>query len=153
EAELLASIPETQLLLAGHDPAQAGFSPAWLEQFCRSHGVMAASIVLAGNVKPIAQYGTFPGPKQPAVNGPAPVVSSTSQATVDAGWVQVAVAVPIDVDEQEKRIEDYHRAFNDLRFNQKAVRRNYIFLLATLAVFILFAATWLANYLARQISG
>jgi PAS domain S-box-containing protein len=153
EAELLASIPETQLLLAGHDPGHSGFSSAWLEQFCRSHGVLAASIVLSGNEKPIAVYGKFPDAKRAAVTVRAPVVSPGSKTDVNTGWVQVAIAVPVDVAQQEKAIEVYHRAFNDLRFQQKAVRRNYIYLLGTFAAFILFAATWLANYLARQISG
>jgi PAS domain S-box-containing protein len=153
EAELLASIPETQLLLGGQNPAKSGFSPAWLEQFCRSHGVLAANIVLLGNDKPIAQYGKFPDAQQPAVTVRAPIISRASKTAVDTGWVQVAIAPPTDVAQQEKAIGNYHRVFNELRFQQKAVRRNYIYVLATLAAFILFAATWLANYLARQISG
>jgi PAS domain S-box-containing protein len=156
EAELLASIPETQLLLSGRDPVQAGFSSAWLEQFCQSHGVLAASIVLSGNERPMARYGQFPTPKQAAVTVRAPVVASASSAAksaVNTGWVQLAIPVPVDVGQQEKAIESYHGAFNELRFQQKAVRRNYIYLLSTIAAFILFAATWLANYLARQISG
>lgn len=153
EAELLASIPETQLLLAGQDPAHSGFSPSWLEQFCRSHGITAASIVLSGNEKPIALYGRFPAANQPAVTVRAPVVSSASKTAVNTGWVQVALVPPVDVARQEKAIEDYHRAFNELRFQQRAVKRNYIYLLASFAAFILFAATWLADYLARQISG
>ncbi|HWF07324.1 MAG TPA: ATP-binding protein [Bryobacteraceae bacterium] len=155
EAELLASIPETQLLLGGNDPVQSGFSPAWLEQFCRSHAVLAASIVLSGNERPMARYGQFPGPDQAAVTVRAPVVASSSAASktaVNTGWVQLAVPMLVDVAQQKKAIEDYHRAFNELRFQQKAVRRNYIYLLATFAAFILFAATWLADYLARQIS-
>jgi|SRR6185312_14866754 len=153
EAELLAAIPETQLLLAGQDPAKSGFSATWLERFCRSHGVLAASVVLSAEDKPIALYGKFPDVKQPAVTVRAPIISPASKTAVNTGWVQVAIAVPVDVADQEKAIDNYHRVFNELRFQQKAVRRNYIYLLATLAAFILFAATWLADYLARQISG
>jgi two-component system nitrogen regulation sensor histidine kinase NtrY len=154
EAELLAATPETKLLVAGSDGT--GLDPAWLSRFCRSRGILAASLGLSGasggpsaemsaSDKPIVFFGEFPDPNDSAI---------TVRASVgDAGWVRVAVAVPVDVAKQQKAIEDYHRVFGQLSSQQKAVRRNYLLLLSLIALFILFVATWLAHYLARQISG
>ncbi len=140
EAELLAATPETRLLLAG-----GAADPTWLAQFCRARGILAASVLTTVSEKPIAGFGEFPGTEEPAITVRAPVE--------DQGWVRVAVAVPVDVAKQQKAIEDYHRVFGQLSAQQKAVRRNYLLLLSVIALFILFVATWLAHYLARQISG
>jgi len=140
EAELLAATPETRLLLAG-----ATADTAWLAQFCLSRGIAAAAILTMANEKPIAVFGEFPGPNESVITVRAPVVNQ--------GWVRLAVAVPVDVAKQQRAIEDYHRAFAQLSSHQRAVRRNYLWLLTVIALFILFVASWLAHYLARQISG
>lgn len=145
EADLLAATPETRLLLSGSAPDSASLDPAWLPRFCRTRGILAASIVPFNSEKPIAFFGDFPGPNDSAITVRAPVG--------DLGWVRLAVAVPVDVAKQQKAIEDYHRVFGQLSSQQKAVRRNYLLLLSLIALFVLFAATWLAHYLARQISG
>ena len=140
EAELLAATPETRVLLAGGKA-----DPEWLAQFCGTRGIVAASILPLAGEKPIAVFGAFPGPKESAITVRAPVVNQ--------GWVQLAVAVPVDVAKQQRAIEDYHRAFAQMSSQQRAVRRNYLWLLTVIALFILFVASWLAHYLARQISG
>jgi PAS domain S-box-containing protein len=63
------------------------------------------------------------------------------------------VAVPVDVAKQQRAIEDYHRKFAQLSSQQRAVKWNYLWFMAVIALFILFVASWLAHYLARQISG
>ncbi len=140
EAELLAATPETRVLLAGGTP-----DPAWLAQFCRTRGIVAAGIFTMASEKPIAGFGEFPGPDESATTVRAPVANQ--------GWVRLAVAVPVDVAKQQKAIEDYHRAFAQLSSQQRAVKWNYLWLLTVIALFILFVASWLAHYLARQISG
>ncbi len=120
--------------------------PAWLAEFCRSRGIIAASITRSENEKPIAGFGHFPGPQESAIAVRSPVVNQGTQ-------VRLAVAVPVDVAKQMKAIEDYHRAFAQLSSKQRAIRRNYLWLLTVIALFILFVASWLAHYLARQISG
>jgi nitrogen fixation/metabolism regulation signal transduction histidine kinase len=140
EAELLAATPETRLVLAGGDA-----DPAWLAQFCRARGILAASVLTTASEKPIAGFGEFPGAEEPAITVRAPVENQ--------GWVRVAVAVPVDVAKQQKAIEEYHRAFAQLSGKQRAVKWNYLWVLTVIALFILFVASWLAHYLARQISG
>jgi two-component system nitrogen regulation sensor histidine kinase NtrY len=147
EAELLAAIPDTKLLLE-----RGTGDTAWLEQFCRTRRILAASIVAsspANSEKPIARFGSFPDPKDAAITVRVPVNSSSAVH----GFVQLAVAVPVDVAKQQRAIEDYHRAIGQLSAQQKAVRRNYLLLLTVIAFFIFFVASWLAHYLAKQISG
>jgi two-component system nitrogen regulation sensor histidine kinase NtrY len=145
EADLLAATPETRVLLAGGTAERAGFDSAWLAQFCRARGILAASILTTADEKAIAGFGEFPGPEKSAITVRAPVA--------DQGWVRLAVAVPVDVAEQQRAIEDYHRKFAQLSSQQRAVKWNYLWLLTVIALFILFVASWLAHYLARQISG
>src|SRR5579863_4240910 len=140
EAELLAATPETRVLLAGGKA-----DPAWLAQFCLSRGITAAAILTMENEKPIGVFGEFPDPNESVITVRAPVANQ--------GWVRLAVAVPVDVAKQQRAIEDYHRAFAQLSGKQRAVKWNYLWWMAVIAMFILFVASWLAHYLARQISG
>ena len=139
EAELLAATPETRLMLAG-----GAADPAWLAQFCRTRGIVAASIARPDQ-KQIAAFGKMPGATDSAVAATAPVEN--------IGSVRLAVAVPVDVAKQQKAIEDYHHAFAQMSSWQRAVKINYLWFLTVIALFILFVASWLAHYLARQISG
>jgi two-component system nitrogen regulation sensor histidine kinase NtrY len=145
EAELLAATPETRLLLAGGAPKLIASAPEWLAEFCRSRGIVAASISRSEGEKPIAGFGEFSGPNESAIAVRVPVVNE--------GWVRLAVAVPVDVAKQMRAIDEYHRAFAQMSSKQRAVKLNYLWWLAVIALFILFVASWLAHYLARQISG
>lgn len=139
EAELLAGSPETKLLLA--NPLA---DRSWLARFCRSRGILAASIGL--QARPVAAYGQFPGLSTPEKADPPAVV-------VEQGPVRLAVAVPIDVAQQRQAIQDYDRAFDRLSAQRRATRSISLLLLTLIALFILFVASWLAYVLARQISG
>ncbi|HWE53475.1 MAG TPA: ATP-binding protein [Bryobacteraceae bacterium] len=106
---------------------------AWLRTFCESRGIVAARV---GDV----QYGKFPPPQDP------------KGVTVDRGTFKLAVAVPIDVAQQEEAIGEYHRAFGQMSSQRRGIWTNYLLLLSLIALFVLVVATWLAQYLARQIS-
>ncbi len=134
EAELLAASPGTKALIA--NPAE---DQAWLSAFCRARDILAVSI-LSPDGKQIASYGEFPGPEE------------TPPVIVTQGPVRLAIAVPIDVVEQRQAIEEYHRAFDRLRTQRRPTQSLSLLLLILIALFVLFAASWLAFYLARQIS-
>ncbi len=144
EAELLAAAPETKALLADASTEHASGDQAWLAKFCKARNILAASIApnIASNAgaKPLASYGEFPGPGE------------TQPVIVNRGPVRLAVAVPVDVVQQRAAIEEYHRAFDRLRTQQRPTQSISLLLLILIALFILFAASWLAFYLARQIS-
>jgi two-component system, NtrC family, nitrogen regulation sensor histidine kinase NtrY len=134
EAELLAASPGTKALIA--NPAE---DEAWLSAFCRARDILAVDIV-SPDGKQIASYGEFPGPDE------------TPPVIVTQGPVRLAIAVPIDVVEQRQAIEEYHRAFDRLRTQSRPTKTLSLLLLILIALFVLFAANWLAFYLARQIS-
>ena len=136
EAELLAALPETKAMLAG-----ASADAKWLALFCQERGILAASIGPENGGTPVARYGEFPDPKTAAA------------VTVRHGAVRLAVTVPVDVAQQRHAIEEYDRAANQLSSQRKSIRSNYLLLLTLIALFIFFVASWLAQYLARQISG
>ncbi|MDP9054723.1 MAG: ATP-binding protein [Acidobacteriota bacterium] len=150
EAELLAALPETRWVLSGE-----GVEPTWLDRFCRDHGIVAARILPAKGEKSLASFGRFPaagktgGPVMEVV-AESPVQSAVNQLQ---GRVRLVVAVPVDMAKQQRAIGNYHREFGRLSSQQKAIRRNYLYLLSLISLFILVVATWLAHYLARQISG
>ncbi len=134
EAELLAASPGTKALIA--NPAE---DQTWLSAFCRARNILAVSIV-SPDGKQIASYGQFPGPDK------------TPPVIVTQGPVRLAIAVPIDVVQQRQAIAEYHRAFDRLRTQSGPTQSLSLLLLILIALFILFAASWLAFYLARQIS-
>jgi two-component system, NtrC family, nitrogen regulation sensor histidine kinase NtrY len=146
EVELLAALPETRGMLSGRGALTGRSADSdWLMEFCRARGILAASITSPNSLAALASFGGFPAP------GPSVII--TDMPVDNLGVVRIAVAVPVDVAKQQLAIEEYHRAFGQLSSQQKATRRTYLYLLSLLALFTLFVATWLAHYLARQISG
>lgn len=134
EAELLAASPGMKALIA--NPAE---DQKWVSAFCRTRNILAVSII-APDGKQIASYGEFPGPEE------------TPPIIVTQGPVRLAIAVPIDVVQQRNAIQEYHRAFDRLRTQKRPTQSLSLLLLILIALFILFAASWLAFYFARQIS-
>ncbi|MCS7316050.1 MAG: ATP-binding protein [Bryobacterales bacterium] len=53
---------------------------------------------------------------------------------------------------RQREIENYIREYDRLAISRKEARRFYLMLLAAITLFILFVATWVALFLARQIS-
>jgi len=153
EAELLAATPEIRAGLAGNPSnrtaVESRWMVQWLAQFCQSHHILAVLATPAGASSPVASCGVFPGPKGP------PAVTAQSPVRLGAavlGSIRLAVAVPVDVAAQEKAIVGYDREFLELSKQRREIRSTNLQLLFLIALFVLFIATWLAYYLARQIS-
>jgi PAS domain S-box-containing protein len=113
-----------------------------LAAYCREHGIAAATLSNASGAV-VARCGADdPG----VVWAPQP-----RPVTLDgriAGSVQAGVTVPKDLTALAKYIRDYDR----LAAERKAIRNFYILLLVSITLFVLFFATWLALFLAKQIS-
>ncbi|HWD99141.1 MAG TPA: HAMP domain-containing protein, partial [Bryobacteraceae bacterium] len=154
-AELLAESPpaKSALTQTAHDAAS---SASWLGQFCRAHGVTAVALYkpcgsgVPGCGPRVASWGVFPNAADRGfvmVTAPVEIPGSTP------GSVVLASAVPLDVRAEQTQIERFHREFDQLSDQRKLIRHNYLQLLTLIAGFVLFVATWLAQFLARQISG
>ncbi|MEJ7605820.1 MAG: ATP-binding protein [Bryobacteraceae bacterium] len=68
------------------------------------------------------------------------------------GDVVVRTIVPVDLSQKQMEISDAVRQYDQLSQYKKATRLSYLMLLCLITLFILFVATWLALFLAKQIS-
>jgi PAS domain S-box-containing protein len=146
QASLLASLPETRLQLAGGPAA-----PGYLERFCKEQDLTAAAIVPLGTSTPIAVCGAIPnivpGQREFAI-GLRPVYWSGREI----GLVRLVSRAPFDVAAMQQEIELYNRQYASIAGEMRTLRQNYSLLLCLITLFILFVATWIALFLARQIS-
>jgi PAS domain S-box-containing protein len=151
-AELLAARPEVKTAVSGSPE----LSWSWLGKFCVDHSISAAALYrpcsegTPGCGPRAASWGIFPKPDDRGfvvVTAPVAVSNSTP------GSVVLASAIPIDVRAEQAQIERFHREFDQLSEQRKLIRHNYLQLLMLIAMFVLFVAIWLAQFLARQISG
>jgi two-component system, NtrC family, nitrogen regulation sensor histidine kinase NtrY len=156
-AELLAASPGVKAALA---PASRETLPALtqtaLGQFCATHGVTAVGIYqpcssgVPGCGPRIASWGVFPNA---ADRGFVMVTAPVELSGSSPGSVVLASAVPLDVRAEQTQIERFHHEFDQLSDQRKLIRQNGLQLLTLIAFFVLFVAMWLAQLLARQISG
>ena len=144
EAQLIASKPETIALLNG-----SGAPSNWLTEFCTSHDLLAARILPAGSMTPVASFGKMP---ETANGNSTPAMAPVRQGGVQIGSVFVAADVPVDVIKGQKEIQDHVTAAQQLSDKQRSVKRTVLKEMTLIALFDLFVATWLAQYLARLIS-
>lgn len=70
----------------------------------------------------------------------------------DRGEVAVRIRMPLDLDAVRQEINDQVRDYNMLALTKRETRRFYLQLLLLITLFILFIATWVALFLARQIT-
>ncbi len=141
-AQLIAAAPEAADLLSG-----GHIAPGWLQDFCNLHDLAVARILPPNSMAPLASVGKLPSaPVINTVSAMAPVRRNGAQI----GSVYVAAAVPVLAGEQE--ILGHINQDRVLRDQQTHLRANLLQVLVLIAVFILFISTWLAQYLARQIS-
>ena len=146
QAALLAGMPEARLEVAGGPVA-----PGYLNAFCKEQSLAGAALYRSGDPVPIATCGSIPPvilrEGDYAVGG-RPV----HWATREIGSVKAVSHIPIDIRAKQIEIERYDAAYKDLAANSRGVRQNYLLLLFLITLFILFVATWVALFLAKQIS-
>jgi len=136
QAAWLAGLPETAALVSG-----GGGS---LDRFCKERGIPAAVLIRADKV---------------AIRlcGSGKAVAEGMRAPVEAGGrtvghVLVAPVPRSDIAQERRRIEESIRNYDRLTVDRRGFRNFYLLLLALITLFILFFATWIALFLAKQIS-
>lgn len=139
EARLIAQSPQAIAYLNGDN-----VDPAWLTSFCKENALLAARILPQGSMIPVASYGQMPK----STNGTA--MAPVRRDNVTIGTVYVAQE-PYDLIAAEKEIHDDIAAIQPTT-SQRNVRTNLLQVLTLIALFILVFGTWLAQYLARQIT-
>src|SRR5262249_34969695 len=91
--------------------------------------------------------GTPPNPRA-VVRARAPVTDGEQII----GYAELSIAIPLDVAAEVAAIEGYNRQWTQLRDWQREFKLLYSMLMALITLFVLFVATWVAFFLAKQIS-
>jgi len=138
QAAWLAGLPETKALAAENRRASGIF-----ERICAEQEIAGA-------------YLEFPDGRQEvlcvAASGVGEVLVATAEVPGTAAQLTVKVRTPLDMARKQGNISRWLAEYDNLILNRKSTRSFYLQLLFLLTLFILFVATWLALYLARQIS-
>ncbi len=145
KAALLASLPETRQSLEVGRPG-----PGFLERFASEQKLQSVAIYPASGNAPVDRWGTaLPAARDgQTVTARAPVTNGTAQL----GEVVLALRVPVDVAAQQAEIRKYTAEFDQNQRNRKDYRLFYTMLLLLIALFVLYVATWMALFMAKQIS-
>lgn len=141
EAQLIAQSPETAALLDGSATATD-----WLSAFCKENGLLAARILPVGTMAPVASFGKMPATTTGIAMAPV------RRGGAEIGSVWAAVRLPADVIAGQEEIRNHQRDYLKLSADQKRVKNTLVQVMVLVALFVLFVSTWLAQYLARQIS-
>ena len=141
QANWLALLPETGRYL------ETGVRPrGFFEPLCIANGIAEAHLQRPDGANlPVCGPSASAGEAQ-AVRVPLLVAGGRK------GELVLAARPPIDVAHGQREISRWLGAYEQLALNRKTTRAFYLRLLFLLTVFILFVATWLALYMARQIS-
>ena len=135
-----------------HERALAGgpLAPGYLRTFSQKNG-LESSVLLTPEGAVVNQFG--PVPPAP-LNDPqlvrerAPVQSGGKLL----GEAAVSMRVPIDIARQQAWIERNNRFYAELASSSRQIRLFYLSMMALITLFVLFFATWMAFFLAKQIS-
>ena len=146
QAGLLAAQPETLRLV--RDGVK---TPGALEEFCRVNESKSVAIYGWNSGLPLDFWGPYDAPP----DGDHEVLAD--HAIRDGGRflgrVVLTAGIPLDLRKKkayiEKAVSDWHQLFA----KRKEIRLDYIMLEALITLFVLFVATWIALFLAKQIGG
>jgi two-component system nitrogen regulation sensor histidine kinase NtrY len=116
-----------------------------LEQFCAERGLKGATLVGPGrkNARAVCGAGAGTGPTAEA---------AVRQDGTTLGYVVVPVRQRTDISSRQQSITDWLKEYDRISIDRKWFRNFYLMLLAAISLFVLFFATWLALFLAKQIS-
>ncbi|MGH9657814.1 MAG: sensor histidine kinase, partial [Bryobacteraceae bacterium] len=133
QAALLEAAPEMQ----------AGATGDFLDRFCRDQRLESAE-VWRGTTLVAEGMGPVPGG--------APADSVTVRRSAGDLELRLKARVPMDVSSAEGRIISYLRWIDKLHAEKKDFRSFSILMQLLIALFTLFVTTWIALFLAKQIS-
>ena len=145
QAALLAAQQETRQILEG-----GATEPGFLERFARGVEAESAAIFPASGSAPSDSWGPYRKTVDPAaaVRARAPVTDGGKTI----GYAELTSLIPLDVAKQVSAISGYHNEWIVLRDRLRNVKLVYTMLMTLITLFVLFVATWIAMFLAKQIS-
>lgn len=145
QAALLAAQPQTRALLK-----QGVKSPGFLARFSKRHDLGTAAILSPAGVA-LDAWGSYPI-MQPAGDDTVYARFPVEEDGREIGSVVLNSHLPLQLAAEGREIERYNRAYHQLTSNRRTIRQFYLMLMALITLFVLFVATWIALFLAKQIS-
>ena len=140
QADWLAGLPQTQEYLRTGVPPVSFFARA-----CRDNGIVEAHLVRAdGSTLSVC-------PPSPGA-GEAVDVRTPVPGPAKAAALVLRSRIPIDLARSQRVISSYLAEYDASVLDKKTARSFYLRFLTLLTLFILFVATWITLFLARQIS-
>lgn len=118
-------------------------------KFCRDNEIDRAAFENPAGFQTVLCTPGAPG----KIVGPLPDAASyTESVAVPNGLLVLTSHLPLDLAAKKREIDKSVRDYNRLAVDKSSFRDLYLLLLSLITLFILFFATWLARYLAGQIS-
>jgi PAS domain S-box-containing protein len=147
QTALLASKPEVRQALAGGASAATS---AFLGNFARAQEAQHAAILAPDKSTVLAAWDQPDAAKRSSepVSARFPVMDGDRTL----GFVELASPVPIDVAKDVSLIDGYNNEWIVLKDGLHNAKRLYIMIMVLITLFVLFFATWVALFLAKQIS-
>jgi len=145
QVALLAAQPEILQELAGSSPV-----PHYLERFARQQEAESAAVFPVAGDAPVDSWGpyNYPVSQERAVRVQSPV----RRGGQVVGRVELTAPIPMDIQGQLQQIEKYNREWTQLKAQAVQAKFFYTQLMVLIGLFALFVTTWIAVFLARQIS-
>ncbi len=143
---LLAAQPETIRALRDRTP----MPPRFLEQFAREQEAESAALFAVEGDAPVDSWGpyNYPASEERAVRARAPVRDGENIL----GWAELTSPIPLDIQGQFRQIETYNSQWTQLKNGLVQAKFFYTLVMILIGMFALFVTTWIAVFLARQIS-
>ncbi|MGO9011380.1 MAG: sensor histidine kinase [Bryobacteraceae bacterium] len=145
QAALLAAQPEVRQLIEG-----GARTPGFLARFAVRYELASAAIYGPSGGPPIDSWGAYRQP--PTVDRLVAASYPVLQGERTLGFVTVTAQVPGDVTEKKAVVGTWAREWRENHDNARSVRRVSVMLMTLITLFVLFVATWIALFLAKQIS-
>ena len=146
QVALLALQPETIRALSGAAPVP----PRFLEEFARDQQAESAALFDVKSDAPVASWGPYNSPvaEQHTVRARAPVRDGENIL----GWAELTAPIPLDVQHNLDSINTYNLHWTQLKDSLRWAKFLYTQLMILIGLFALVVTTWIAVFLARQIS-
>jgi len=139
DQEVRSKLAAQAHLLASLSPTE---SADYYERFCAANEIERAEVENPKDVKRVLCS--------------VPKLRSTDLFTVETetsrGLITLSARLPVNLASKQAEISGYVAEYNRLAVDRKAFRSMYLLLLSLITLFILFFATWIARYMAGQIS-
>jgi two-component system, NtrC family, nitrogen regulation sensor histidine kinase NtrY len=146
QAMVLAMRPEVRQALAG-----GGLPPTFLQDFAKAQEAQYAAVFQRDGSTVMASWLQPDASKRAADPVPARVpVLDTGGGLL--GYVELASPLPIDVKAKVAAIEADNAKYQDIKSGMRQAKFFYTQLMILITVFVLFFTTWVALFLAKQIS-